>query len=571
MKNFLTTAALIASVSAMAQTALYIPDTLSGATINLTLHKDSVAFLTGQKTKTFGVNTHTYLGPTIMLYKGTTVNMSVNNQIGDTTTIHWHGLHVAPGKDGGPHTTILPGAMWNPSFPVMNDAATYWYHPHFMGKTAMHAMKGIAGIIIVKDAAEAALALPRRYGIDDFPVIVQSQQFDNLNQVMHRGMEDSLILVNGARSNYGYTVTATLPAQVVRLRLLNAGGERNYNFGLSGNKSFSIIASDGGLLNAPVNATRIRLSPGERAEILVNLVGMTGQTLYLMSYGSELPMGVQGGPNMPMPPNSPPMDSPINGVNYNIMQINVGAQTVNPIVAIPAALVNVLPYTASQATITRTINFTADSVTVMDGPFYFNDSTFNMMRIDYHIPLNTTEIWQLTNQTMVAHPFHLHDVPFYVLDRDGNLPPMEERGKKDVVLVYPNETVRFITKFTDFADTLIPYMFHCHILMHEDDGMMGQFVVTNVVTGIQKYSTNNNDIIIYPNPAAESVNIVLKEFNGQDTASLNIYNALGSLVYSLNKVIKDTTEIDISNFCRGVYTIEVKSNQNILTQKLIIQ
>ncbi len=309
MKNSLTFILIIAAIGLSAQTPLYVPDTLSGSTINLLLHKDSMAFVAGQKTKTFGVNTHKYLGPTIILQNGANVNMSVNNQLGDTTTIHWHGLHVPPSKDGGPHTTILPGAMWNPSFTVMNDAATYWYHPHFMGKTAMHAMKGIAGLIIVRDAAEATLSLPRRY--------------DSVNQVMHRGMEDSLILVNGARANYSYTVAASFPAQVIRLRLLNAGGERNYNFGLSGNKSFSIIGGDGGLLQTPVTATRLRLSPGERAEILVNLSGMTGQTLYLMSYGSEFPMGVQGGPTMPMGPGNPPMDSPLNGVDFNILKINV--------------------------------------------------------------------------------------------------------------------------------------------------------------------------------------------------------------------------------------------------------
>lgn len=571
MKKSLIITSILYSVFSVAQTALYVPDTLSGANINLLLHKDSMVFVAGQKTKTFGVNTHKYLGPTIMLYNGSTVNMSVNNQMGDTTTIHWHGLHVAPSKDGGPHTTILPGATWNPSFPVMNDAATYWYHPHFMGKTAMHAMKGIAGMIIVKDAAEAALALPRRYGVDDFPVIVQTQQFDSMNQVMHRGMEDSLVLINGVRSNYGYTVTASLPAQVVRIRLLNAGGERNYNFGLSGNQSFLVIGSDGGLLSAPVSVTRIRLSPGERAEILVNLSGMTGQTLYLKSYGSEFPMGVQGGPTMPMPPNSPPMDSPLNGIDFNVMRINVIAQTANPVTSIPATLLNVTPYTLAQANVTRTINFTADSLMVMDGPFYFNDSTFNMMRIDYHIPLNNTEIWQLTNQTMVAHPFHLHDVPFYVLDRDGNLPPLEERGKKDVVLVYPNETVRFITKFTDFADTLVPYMFHCHILMHEDDGMMGQFVVTSGVTGIQQYSKNNGGVLVYPNPASGFVNVVLKEFNNSNNISLRIYNVLGRMIYSVDKINSASTEIRTSEFSKGIYTVEIKNSNQVLTQKLIIE
>lgn len=571
MKNSLTFILIIAAIGLSAQTPLYVPDTLSGSTINLLLHKDSMAFVAGQKTKTFGVNTHKYLGPTIILQNGANVNMSVNNQLGDTTTIHWHGLHVPPSKDGGPHTTILPGAMWNPSFTVMNDAATYWYHPHFMGKTAMHAMKGIAGLIIVRDAAEATLSLPRRYGVDDFPLMIQTQQFDSVNQVMHRGMEDSLILVNGARANYSYTVAASFPAQVIRLRLLNAGGERNYNFGLSGNKSFSIIGGDGGLLQTPVTATRLRLSPGERAEILVNLSGMTGQTLYLMSYGSEFPMGVQGGPTMPMGPGNPPMDSPLNGVDFNILKINVVPQTINPVTTIPATLVPVTSYPSAQANITRNITFTAANDSIMDGPFFFNDSTFDMMRIDYKIPLDNIEIWQLTNLTMVAHPFHLHDVPFFILDRDGNLPPMWERGKKDVVLVYPNETVRFITKFTDFTDTLVPYMFHCHILMHEDDGMMGQFVVGSTVTGIHNYSGIESGMVIYPNPSSNAVTISIKDFHNESDASFRIYDVLGGLIYFSGMLQNASTTINTSNYSSGIYTVQLKTNKKISTQKLIIK
>ncbi len=570
MKKILIISVCSIAFAVTAQTALYIPDTLSGANISLLLHKDSMAFVPGPKTKTFGVNNRSYLGPTLMLYDGSSVNMSVNNQIGDTTTIHWHGLHVPPDKDGGPHTTILPGVTWNPSFTVMNDAATYWYHPHFMGKTAMHTMKGIAGIIIVKDAAEAALALPRKYGIDDFPVIVQSQQLDSVNQIMHRGMEDSLIFVNGARANYGYTVVATMPAQVVRIRLLNLGGERSYNFGLSGNKTFSIIASDGSLLPAPVSATRIRLSPAERAEILVNLTGMNTQTIYLKSYASELPMGVQGGPTMPMPPNSPPMDSPINGIDFNVMQINVSSQTANPVTTIPSTLINITPYTVNQASITRTINFTADSMMVMDGPFYFNDSTFNMMRIDYTIPLDNTEIWELTNQTMIAHPFHLHDVPFFVLDRDGIAPPAYERAKKDVVLVASNETVRFITKFTTFTDTVVPYMYHCHILMHEDDGMMGQFMVTSLTTGIKQYAMNNDNFLIYPIPASEQLNVVAKNVRFEN-ATFTLRNTLGMPVYTREHINENASQIITSGMAPGMYILEIKNKGNLVTQKIIIE
>jgi blue copper oxidase len=122
------------------------------------------------------------------------------------------------------------------------------------------------------------LSLPRKYGVDDFPLIIQCQQYDSNNQAMPLGMQDSTILVNGARASHGYTVNANFPAQMVRMRLLNASGERAFNFGFTANKQFKIIASDGGLLNSPVTTDRIRLSPGERAEILIDLNGMNGQT-----------------------------------------------------------------------------------------------------------------------------------------------------------------------------------------------------------------------------------------------------------------------------------------------------
>lgn len=548
------------------QNPLFIPDTLAGPNYALTMHKDSVQFFPGKKSHTYAYNINKYLGPTLIFKKGTNVNISVTNQIGDTTTVHWHGIHLPSKWDGGPHTPILPNATWNPQFTVMDNAATYWYHPHMHMKTAVQAIKGAAGLIIVRDNIESALVLPRKYGVDDFPLVVQCQQYDTLNQSMPKGMEDSTLLVNGTMNPF-----LNLPAQVVRMRILNASGERTFNFGFSGNKPFYQIASDGGLLNAPNLSTRIRLSPGERAEILINLTGMNTQTLHLMCYGSELPIGVQGGPTMPMPPGSPPMNSPFNGIDYNIMKINVVAPTSNPVTTIPTALTSNTVYSESQANANRKIRFTADSAMVMDGPFYFNDSTFDMMRVDYKIPLNSTEIWTLVNKTMVAHPFHIHDSQFFILDRNGIPVGPEEKGRKDVVLVLPDDSVRFITKFEDFADDQIPYMFHCHILMHEDDGMMGQFVVGTSAVGIPQYTEDVDEILVYPNPASDNLNIVLKNFDNKNNVSLKIYNTLGSIVCSENKVTNSLTQVSTTNLAKGIYIVEIKSADQIITRKLIIE
>lgn len=565
MKHLLYISLLILNFYMKSQTQLLIPDTIIGPNYNLTMHQDSVQFFsTGKISHTYAFNQYKYLGPTLIFNKGTSVSVTVNNQIGDTTTVHWHGIHLPSKWDGGPHTPILPNAVWTPSFTVMDNAATYWYHPHFMGKTAKQAIKGAAGLIIVRDQIEAVLNLPRKYGVDDFPLIVQCQQYDSNNQALPLGMQDSTILVNGARASYGYTVNANFPAQVVRMRILNASGERSFNFGFTANKQFKIIASDGGLLNSPVTTNRIRLSPGERAEILIDLNGMNGQTLHLMSYASEMAMGIQGGPTMPMPPGSPPMDSPLNGIDFNIMQITVIPQTTNLVTTIPSALTTNAPYLSSQANITRTVRFTADSLMVMDGPFYFNGNSFDMMRVDYEIPLGNIEIWKLVNETMVAHPFHIHDVQFYLFDRSGSLPPAEELGRKDVVLVPPFDSVMFITSFEDFADTTIPYMYHCHILMHEDDGMMGQFVVKPLTVGIKEIKMNDVLVNIYPNPASNVVNI-----EGIEIKEILVFNALGEIIYKDDKPLT-SVQINTSKWSKGMYTIHLNSNNQSINKKLII-
>ncbi len=552
-----------------AQTLLSVPDTLVGPNISLTMHKDSVQFFpSGSKTYTYAYNQYAYLGPTLIFEQGQNMNITVTNDINDTTTVHWHGIHLPSKWDGGPHTEIMAGDTWNPQFTVMDKAATYWYHPHLHMKTALQAIKGAAGFIIVRDPNEAALALPRKYGVDDYPLVIQCQQYDANNQAMPLGMQDSTIMVNGARANNGYSVYGNFPAQMVRLRILNGSGERVFNFGFSGNIPFKQIASDGGLLNQPFDTTRVRLAPGERAEIVVNLTGMQGQTIQLMSYASELPMGVQGGPTMPMPPGSPPMDSPLNGIDFNIMQINIVAPTANGLTAISNVLETSVPYDPLTADVTRTIRFTADSAMVMDGPFYFNDSSFNMDRIDLVIPINHTEVWKLVNETMVGHPFHIHDVQFYLFDRNGSLPHEGERGRKDVVFIPTGDSVLFVTKFEDFADSVVPYMYHCHILMHEDAGMMGQFlVVPPEFVGLNPNMVLASSIHVFPNPTSDILSFKVENIENQ--VDIRIINNNGQVVFKKDN--NTGNQIDISFLENGNYHLLIRSkgmyyNANFIKQ-----
>lgn len=373
-------------------------------------------------------------------------------------------------------------------------------------------------------------------------------------------------MVNGARANNGYSVYGNFPAQMVRMRILNASGERAFNFGFTGNFPFKQIASDGGLLNQPFDTTRVRLAPGERAEIVVNLSGMQGQTIHLMSYASELPMGVQGGPTMPMPPGSPPMDSPLNGIDFNIMQINVVAPTIDAVTSIPNVLENNVQFDPSTADVTRTIRFTADSIMVMDGPFYFNDSSFNMERIDLVIPINHTEVWKLVNETMVGHPFHIHDVQFYLFDRNGSLPHEGERGRKDVVFVPTGDSVLFITKFEDFADSIIPYMYHCHILMHEDDGMMGQFIVVPPeYVGLNTNMVLASSIKVFPNPTSDFLTFTLNE--NLNLLDIRIIDNNGQVVFKKDDCTLN--KIDISFLENGNYHLLIRSNEKYFNANFI--
>jgi bilirubin oxidase len=452
---------------AFGQNPLAIPDTLSGTLFNLNIYDTSRVFYAGFVTNTYGVNA-AYLGPTIFLRKGDSVSLNVNNTLADTTTIHWHGLHVSAANDGGPHTVIPPATVWNPRFKVRDEASTFWYHPHLHMNTNLHATKGAAGIIIVRDSSERTLALPRTYGTDDFPVVIQSKAFDGNKQIMVNNAYDSVMMVNGTLKPY-----LQVPAQVVRLRLLNASSERVYNCGFTGNFAFYQIASGGGLLANPVSLTRLRLAPGERAEILLNLTGMQTQTLNLISFASEFGSGIYGAANpaaMGGGTITGYSTNVLNGTNFPILNLQVVAQTTNAVTSIPSSLKPNSPWNTALAAVTRTLTFSPQTMganQMLNGPFLINSSSFNMGVVNYTIPKDNIEIWQLTNNTAIAHPFHIHDVQFYLFSINGATPPANMQGRKDVVLVPSQQTVKFITRFETFCDS-IPYMYHCHMLKHED-------------------------------------------------------------------------------------------------------
>lgn len=548
-----------------AQQALFIPPTLSGPAISLDIQQGSVNFLPGNSTPTFGYNGN-FLGPTLILTKNDSVNFSITNYLQDITTVHWHGLHVSPENDGGPHQEIMPAQSWSPSFKVMNNASTYWYHSHVHMSTEFQVTKGLSGLIIVKDSVEATYVLPRTYGVDDFPIIIQSKSFDILNQLAAFSHDDSIMMING-------TIDPVLnaPAQVIRFRCLNGSADRSYNLGWSTNANFYVIASDGGMLDQPVATSRLRISPGERYELLLDLTGMQGQTLYLMSYASQLQNGIIGAPQVGNGMAQLPgyAMNPLNGADFNLLKVDVVAQTVNAITTIPNQFQPNVKWQVQSADTSRILTFAPEVMgpqQMVEGPFTINGKLFNMDSINIHIKFDNTEIWSLVNNTMVAHPFHIHDVQFNVIDRNGVTVTGIENGWKDVVLVRPQETVRFIAKFENFYNDSIPYMYHCHLLHHEDEGMMGSFIVNSPsITGLEQAANAAFDITLFPNPVVDWLNVNLPK-----GASYEVYNCTGQLMASTNSDSPEkNVTISTSNYSRGMYFLSVQTPKGRVVKKFV--
>ena len=469
------------TATASGRPQLAIPERLDGATFDLDMAPGEHELLTGLSTPTKGYN-GAHLGPTLVVRSGTDVALNVINNIGVTTTTHWHGMHVPAVMDGGPHQPIEPGETWPAQFRVLNRAGTYWYHPHLhppIGqgaifdpeRTGYQVYEGLAGLLIVEDDVSDRLELPRSYGQDDIPLILQDRRFHDDGSLLHfpddfNPATDAALrkgdhfFVNGVEG-----AVAEVGAQVVRLRVLNASSARVYNLGF-GDRTFHQIASDGGFLSEPVPMSRLILAPAERAELLIDLTADEGQTLTLGSYNAG-----NGTSYVPTQ-----LQDEWDTADFDLLELRVGPAQGEAVSSIPDSLTEVARIPESEAVNAgspRPFELSAN-------PFEINGSPMDMSVINERIDLGDTEIWEISNPNMQAHPFHVHGDSFQIVSRDGVAPPEHELGWKDVVLTRPFETVRIIKRFDDYADPDLPYMYHCHILEHEDVGMMGQFVVEEV-------------------------------------------------------------------------------------------
>ena len=541
---------------------LKIPDTLSGTTFNLII-KDTFKQLksTGQQTITGAINGD-FWGPTLIMYKGDTVRMNVKNSLNDSTTIHWHGMHLPAVMDGGPHQVIPSGTTWKPYWKVSNNAATYWYHPHLHEKTAEHLTKGIGGLIIVRDAQEAALALPRTYGVDDIPLMLTSRRYDANNQFVYTNVAyGDYLLVNGTSN-----AQVNLPKQFVRLRILNVETERGYNLGFSDNRTFYIIANDGGLLNAPVPVTRVKLMVGERIEILVNLGNdPIGSSFDLKAYNSAQTFGFPGGE----PSTNGPFGSLLNNLDFPVLRCNIIAANSSAITTLPTTLVNNTYWSTASATVNRSITVTGGQGPV---PFTLNNTPFQIGTINQTINLNAIEKWTITNNNIFGHTFHIHDVEFKIVERNGSASAVgaHESGWKDVLYLPINENVSFVARFDDYADPIHPFMYHCHFSNHEDGGMMGQFVVTDP-TNINALHNATDILEVYPNPTKDKIFV---QFKDPDNSAyyISIINTLGRTVLMLPQP-QLQQGIDISNLSKGVYYLLITDQlkKKTITKSIVIE
>jgi FtsP/CotA-like multicopper oxidase with cupredoxin domain len=446
---------------------LTVPEVLSGSDLTIPMQETEVQILPGKKTKmwTYGGS---FPGPTIRRPSGSVTRVKFANQLpaqaGDMS-VHLHGGHVAADEDGQPHSLLIPPGgertyRWDHVEGAADEPAAFqWYHDHRMDVTGRNVWNGLAGMFILDEKSEQALPLPK--GEYDVPLMVADRSFDEDNRLTYPDpipagtgllpgtgkppsdeVTGDVILVNGRAQPY-----FEVAARRYRLRLLNASNFRTFDFAMSDGRAMTQIATESGLLPAPVDRTAIPLGPAERAEVVVDFAGMVGETVTLTSQAGD------------------------------VMQFRVTREAPEPDTSSVPATLRALP-ALGESSVERSFNFGLGTDPKKGRlAWTINQQVFDHARADATPRAGETETWQLTNLTSsgVPHYVHIHAVDFRVLSRDGEAPPPWEAGFKETVKVDPNETVIVQARF---GDHLGEFVFHCHMLEHEDNGMMGRFVVT---------------------------------------------------------------------------------------------
>jgi bilirubin oxidase len=393
-------------------------------------------------------------GPMIEVYEGDTVRVRVANRLPQETTVHWHGLPVPPDQDGNPMDPIAPGAtrLYEYTLPE-GSAGTYWYHPHPHGHTAEQVFRGMAGVFIVRPRTDPVPA-----GIEDKTLIISDLRLDSGGVIpantpvdLQNGREGNYVLVNGRLQ----PVLTMNPGQTQRWRILNATSARYLRLALEGH-TMTLIGTDGGLLQTPQpGLDEILLAPAERVEVIVTAALSAGESVELSSLRYE--RGIMGMAH------TAPATIPLLAVRY--------ASTPVAPVALPSRLTTIEDL--GRATATKRLVFTSGMGMGMGGMmrFLIDGKSFDMERVDLTSRINEVEEWTVENRSSMDHPFHLHGTQFQVVRRTRSGVTMAEpfAAWRDTFNVVPFESVTFKVVQRHLGKRV----YHCHILEHEDQGMMG--------------------------------------------------------------------------------------------------
>ncbi|EAM5112911.1 multicopper oxidase CueO [Salmonella enterica] len=504
--------------------ALPIPDLLTADASNRMqlIVKAGQSTFAGKNATTWGYNGN-LLGPAVQLHKGKSVTVDIHNQLAEDTTLHWHGLEIPGIVDGGPQGIIPAGGTRTVTFTPQQRAATCWIHPHKHGKTGRQVAMGLAGLVLIEDDEIRKLRLPKQWGIDDVPVIIQDKRFSADGQIDYQldimtaavGWFGDTLLTNGA-----IYPQHSAPKGWLRLRLLNGCNARSLNIAASDNRPLYVIASDGGLLAEPVKVTELPLLMGERFEVLVDI--SDGKAFDLVTLPvSQMGMAIA------------PFDKPHPVMRIQPLRITASGTLPDTLTKMPALpLLEGLTVRNLKLSMDPRLDmmgmqmlmkkYGAQAMSGMDhdsmnahmqngnmghgemdhgnmdhsgmnhgamgnmnhgGKFDFHNANFiNGQVFDMNKPMFAAqkgrhERWVISGVgDMMLHPFHIHGTQFRILSENGKAPAAHRTGWKDTVRVEGGIS-EVLVKFDHDAPKEHAYMAHCHLLEHEDTGMMLGFTV----------------------------------------------------------------------------------------------
>lgn len=497
------------AVFAAERPALPIPDLLTADARNhiSLIVKAGQSTFAGKTATTWGYN-GTLLGPALKLHKGQRITVDIHNQLAEETTLHWHGLEVPGEVDGGPQGVIAAGGKRSVTFTPEQRAATCWFHPHQHGKTGRQVAMGLAGLVLIEDEDIGKLLLPKQWGIDDVPVIIQDKQFSPDGQINYQldmmtaavGWFGDTLLTNGAI----YPQHAA-PKGWLRLRLLNGCNARSLNIATSDNRPLYVIASDGGLLAEPVKVNALPMLMGERFEVLIDIsdgkafelmtlpVSQMGMTIAPFDKPHPVmhiqPLAVTASGTLPDTLTTMPALPSLDGLTQRKLQLSM-----DPMLDMMGMQMLMQKYgDRAMAGMDHgqmmghmnhsSMNHGSGGHMNHGGKFDFhNANKINGLAFDMTTPMFAAakgqyERWVISGEgDMMLHPFHIHGTQFRILSENGSAPAAHRAGWKDTVRVEGGIS-EVLVKFDHEASQEHAYMAHCHLLEHEDTGMMLGFTV----------------------------------------------------------------------------------------------